>query len=661
MNSSFTKYSLQDINKDLNEMLKEDNINVFKVFALKDESKLSVTLSPLPEFKDQYHGLHPRFDEGKLKEFLSSEPINEPAMFWDKVSKLQSEAQYESKIKYGCDFKYFNIISQDIEADEKERKIIDIDHQLESILFGRSILRMASHFGYEIYCSDEKTINDFCNKVISICDSLGYEHKMFISTSDEGKNYVNLMNIWPSCLIDKITLEYDLLLGEKGELKLEPNNSQINKENNLLRQVLCHKKMNYFKLLNDAVYYSGVMPQVMEIECNDGLSANSNIKYLTFKVARTTYATVDMMSNPSTINHPFFMADKEKRDLMIKFDHYEDYVQAKFLHKNTFNTQSANSLIDAEKDEINKLNNYLRHSMNTHTIAVSTNLITADNYLIAAKRSNKSIDSNVYYCSANGQSEFMDKDVSFYKESVFEDLPSMDYHSEYRVDLNNEIRREVIAELGITSVNPEWNYYGASYLCKNNFVGKAYEAITIEDSGSVKERRMHFNVLSSNKTTLNFEDVVKSQKHATENFENANLIGLKTIVDKNIKEMFLRIFKLTYSWIEKNKSRVFLLLFFANYLLLKGNLNEMDPQNIVEVLLLLIYLILTVYEIIKSRKIKRIQRKKRIYLPKYKADSIPNMIKILNKVSKSKSETIHNYHGIFLIMYIMYFMEQEYK
>ena len=64
MNSSFTKYSLQDINKDLNEMLKEDNINVFKVFALKDESKLSVTLSPLPEFKDQYHGLHQDLTRG---------------------------------------------------------------------------------------------------------------------------------------------------------------------------------------------------------------------------------------------------------------------------------------------------------------------------------------------------------------------------------------------------------------------------------------------------------------------------------------------------------------------------------------------------------------------------------------------------------------------
>ena len=73
---------------------------------------------------------------------------------------------------------------------------------------------------------------------MSICDSLGYEHKMFISSSDEGNNYVNLKNIWPSCLIDEITSEYDLSLGEKGELKLEPNNSQINKENNLLRHTM---------------------------------------------------------------------------------------------------------------------------------------------------------------------------------------------------------------------------------------------------------------------------------------------------------------------------------------------------------------------------------------------------------------------------------------
>ena len=31
-------------------------------------------------------------------------------------------------------------------------------------MLGRAILRMASHFGDEIYCPDEKTTNDFAIK-----------------------------------------------------------------------------------------------------------------------------------------------------------------------------------------------------------------------------------------------------------------------------------------------------------------------------------------------------------------------------------------------------------------------------------------------------------------------------------------------------------------
>lgn len=122
-------------------------------------------------------------------------------------------------------------------------------------------------------------------------------------------------------------------------------------------------------------------------------------------------------------------------------------------------------------------------------------------FLIVAQRDEKSIDAGEFYSSANGQSEFMDKHVSFYKESVFEDLPSMNYNSDYRVDLNNEIRREVIAELGITALNSEWDYLGVSYLAINQEKNK-------NDQGKPTKRRMHFNVLTSNKTSLDFKAVV---------------------------------------------------------------------------------------------------------------------------------------------------------
>ena len=113
--------------------------------------------------------------------------------------------------------------------------------------------------------------------------------------------------------------------------------------------------------------------------------------------------------------------------------------------------------------QIKNINQYLENSFNTHTIAVSSNITTSDNYLIIGKRSKKSSDPGMYYCSSNGQSEFRDKHVDFYRKSVFEDLPTMEYDSEYRVDLNQEIQREALAELGITSFESEWHYYCLLY------------------------------------------------------------------------------------------------------------------------------------------------------------------------------------------------------
>ena len=90
----------------------------------------------------------------------------------------------------------------------------------------------------------------------------------------------------------------------------------------------------------------------------------------------------------------------------------------------------------------------MKYSFNTHTIAVSANIETVDDYLLFGKREIKSIDAGKYYCSVNGQSEFLDENVSFYRTSVYEDLPTMDYNSKYSIDIENEISREAIEEIG---------------------------------------------------------------------------------------------------------------------------------------------------------------------------------------------------------------------
>ena len=80
---------------------------------------------------------------------------------------------------------------------------------------------------------------------------------------------------------------------------------------------------------------------------------------------------------------------------------------------------------------------------------------------------------------------------------------------------------------------------------------------------------MHFNVLTTNKTSLDFKSVVANQKHATENFENSKVIGIQTILFGTLSELTLKTIKFIYKWINKNKSRVFLLLFFCLLLFLR--------------------------------------------------------------------------------------------
>lgn len=236
---------------------------------------------------------------------------------------------------------------------------------------------------------------------------------------------------------------------EENRLYFVVKQSQYDIQQNNLYNVLAFNDIENYTYVGEGYYYSGVMSRVMKVEYKDNQASNALIKQIRFYVCKTTYATVDMMDNTSILQHPFFnesLHNRNTRSLMIEFDHHEDR-----CHLNLYHSKPG-----AENERL-LLNDYLRQSFNTHTIAVSYNIKTADGYYIAAKRNTNCIDTGEYYCAANGQSEFIDKHASFYQESVFEDMPTMVYDSEYRVDLNNELRREVIAELGISSLNSEWN------------------------------------------------------------------------------------------------------------------------------------------------------------------------------------------------------------
>lgn len=282
------------------------------------------------------------------------------------------------------------------------------------------------------------------------------------------------------------------------------------------------------------------------------------------------------------------------------------------------------------------------------------------------KRGGKSIDAGEYYCSANGQSEFRDEDVSFYRESVFEDLPSMDYFSKYRVDLNQEIQRECIAELGVSQFKSDWKYYGISYLSINNFVDN--KEIKIEDSEKVNKRRMHFNVLAGNTTSFTFEEVVKGHMNATENFENSKITGIKTSLHKNTFTFLWNLFSNFIKWSNEKRSDILLIILFILSIFSKG-FSSISNISIVEIVILSLYLILLFTEFINNSKINKLKNTKHFIVPKYlksnamlknsyqlDIDSIFEDLKI--NIKKEKNETTC-FHAIFLIMYTLYFLDKN--
>lgn len=615
------------------------NVNNIKLVTTNNESKLSVVLSPDEQAYMGYHGLHPSFGENELRDFLKTDNINDGNIFWEEIKLLQKKDPYKMKLILHKDFnKMKELDKSDFEFFDKER-ISD----LELILLGRAILHMASHFGFIFRFKDEKIKEDILK-----CARLYRGEYLKIEASDKN---ILFKGILPKELIEMLSEKYSYCI-DKNELLITEYNSS-----NSLSDILSFKKdfSNHFKMLDTNVYYSGVMPKVMGVEIKDNYNRANEIKTVILHVARTTYATVDFMDNPGTLKHDFFDNDRKRK--MIEFDNYEDRIQQRYLYNDS-----------SLENEIERLNEYLKYSFNTHTVAVSANIETIDGFLILGKRDEKSIDAGEYYCSVNGQSEFRDENVSFYRESVFEDLPSMEYSSKYRVDLNQEIQRECIAELGVSQFKDNWTYYGISYLSINNFLED--KEITKENSESVLKRRMHFNVLSGNTTSFTFEEVLKGHKNATEKFENSKIKGIKIHVHNDIKSFAGSIFSDFIKWIYRTRSDIFLIAIFILSSIKNAKINELNFINLIEVVIVSLYVILIGFEYKKQIKINKLRIKTRFINSKYvsknlswESDNKLNLdviFKNLNKkMSKGKLDSNKTYFNvIFLVMYTLYFREK---
>lgn len=254
---------------------------------------------------------------------------------------------------------------------------------------------------------------------------------------------------------------------------------------------------NHVILLSSA-YYNGVMPRALQLSKLENQYANSKIDTYCFDVELTSFATIQLFDNAKTASHP--LLDKE---LLQGFDSLEDIAQDNFIKQ-------------YKKNNLDAINKYLSVSHNSNTIGVSTNITTSDNYLILAKRAEASIDSGTLYCSVNGQSEIYDKDILFYNKSVYEDVPTIDIDKVGRLDFQEEIVREIYAELGM-----EINAFGGT--CEG------ISALMIDNTNNenITKRRFHFNILFDYLINQTYSEIMHNAKYAVENFENSKFLGLK--------------------------------------------------------------------------------------------------------------------------------------
>ena len=674
---------IQNINKELIELLKDEKVedekaedeigsdgkvNNIKMILGTDESKISITLKPDKlDNKSDYYGLSPSFSEDTLKDFLYNNQFVMVSDFWNAIKKMQ------------VDNKYMNIAAH-ISTNKFSSKGIN-NEELDNILLGRAVLQMASKFGFSFKLHRDFDINNFKNNMKFILKNY-FEETCYKNINEnviknekeplnckyefpEMKDELHILGVWPREIIEELCKLY--IVDENNDIKIRI--SSDSKENKLFKILTFEYKnsgehnstsCDSWKLLDGEVYYSGVMPRVKAINIIREKNCSKFMKFIEFKVGRTTFATLDFMDNSEVLRHPFFMNSKYVHyfNAMLDFDNNEDLVQSLYLYKKEDNI---NDQREYEDLQIKNINQYLENSFNTHTIAVSSNITTSDNYLIIGKRSKKSCDPGMYYCSSNGQSEFRDKHVDFYRKSVFEDLPTMEYDSEYRVDLNQEIQREALAELGITSFESEWHYYGISYLSRNNFVNKKTDDIDKSLSYKVQKRRMHFNVLTSNTTSLTFKEVLQRQKKATENFENQDIKGIKTVLYKNNFDLWIKNFFSFFKWLNKNKSNVLLFFLFFMVFIRKEKASIIGFGEILEAFFLITYLGIGIFSFYKNREIRSKKINFKVCISKYKKNNDYDYKKFIKIISSKIDNKDNGFHAILSLMYSLYFYDEAQK
>lgn len=285
-------------------------------------------------------------------------------------------------------------------------------------------------------------------------------------------------------------------------------------------------------LANGSVFYSGALLKVTRIERIANRYENYDTECVCLHFERSSYVTVFALDNDLT-DHPVLSRCHTLRDL---FD-ADDRCKARMIQE--LKKADAQKPSDPFGSTLEIVNAYLAACFNVNQIGVSSVVSTADNMMIFGKRTSNSIDADKLYPSVNGNAEISDANVSFYRYSVFEDVPSI-LLDDLRIDFLEEVCRECYAELKVPMAKQELHCLGV-----------------ILSGNSPKEpgaaRRCHFNILYEYETPQDLRDIQEMSKSANESFENKQLLGLRVSSYKSTGSFVIEKVLAFLKWLVNNK------------------------------------------------------------------------------------------------------------
>lgn len=270
------------------------------------------------------------------------------------------------------------------------------------------------------------------------------------------------------------------------------------------------------------MFYSGVLVKPTRLEIVHGPKENENIRSLCIHFERSTYGTVCALDRNLT-EHPLLREFRRQIVELLKKDDGE-----KRALRDRMAQIEGSELEDAEVSAqmIAAVNEYLSRCMNVNQMGVSANIVTGDGALLLGQRSQSNIDAGKLYPGVNGNAEVADANVSFYRQSVYEDYPTIRLDDQ-RIDFFGEISREAYGEMRVNFSKQEWVCYGLTL--SGNMPEREAEP------GRYREpcRRMHFNLIFQHNTQKTMEEIETCSMTAAEAFETKRYLGFRVICERN--------------------------------------------------------------------------------------------------------------------------------